>query len=222
MIKRFMRWFFNLLSRILVRFDIEGIENLPGTKPYIMVTNHLSIYDVALVFAWLGDEDTSGWAAEKWENHPIAGPLLRMGGGVFIQRGEVDRGALSSAVRWLQAGKVWGMAPEGTRSPDGTMKRGKTGVAYLADSSGALIVPMGLVGAEKITSSLKRLRRQRVSLRIGVPFKLPPLDGDNRAASLRANTDEVMCRIAALLPESYRGIYADRPRTKELLAEAKA
>jgi 1-acyl-sn-glycerol-3-phosphate acyltransferase len=100
------------------------------------------------------------------------------------------------------------------------MKRGKTGVAYLADSSGAAIVPMGLVGAEQITSSLKRLRRQRVSLRIGKPFVLPPLDEDNRAASLRANTDEVMCRIAALLPESYRGMYADHPRLKQLLAES--
>lgn len=218
MIKRVMRWFFKLLGSLLVRFDLEGIENLPDQKPYILVTNHLSIYDVALVFAWLGDEDTSGWAAEKWENHPIAGTLLRIGGGVFIQRGEVDRRALKAAVQWLQAGKVWGMAPEGTRSPDGTMKRGKTGVAYLADSSGASIVPMGLVGAEKITSSLKRLRRQRVSLKIGKPFKLPPLDEDSRTASLRANTDEVMCRIAALLPESYRGVYADHPRTKEILA----
>jgi 1-acyl-sn-glycerol-3-phosphate acyltransferase len=145
-----------------------------------------------------------------------------MGGGVFIQRGEVDRGALKAAVQWLRAGKVWGMAPEGTRSPDGTMKRGKTGVAYLADSSGAPIVPMGLVGAEKITTSLKRLRRQHVSLKIGKPFKLPPLNQDNRAASLRANTDEVMCRIAALLPESYRGMYADHPRTKELLANTNA
>ena len=92
-------------------------------------------------------------------------------------------------------------------------------MAYLADSSGAQIVPMVLLGAEKITASLKRLRRQRVKLRIGKPFTLPPLDEDNRAASLRANTDEVMCRIAALLPEEYRGLYADHPRLKELLGE---
>ena len=219
MIKRFMRWFFNLLGRLLVRFDVEGTENLPAQGPYILTTNHLSIFDVALVFAWLGNEDTSGWAAEKWQKHPIAGPLLRLGGGVFIQRGEVDRGALKAAVQWLRAGKIWGMAPEGTRSPDATMKRGKTGVAYLADSSGALIVPMGMVGAEKILSALKRLRRQHVKLRIGKPFKLPPLDEENRAASLRANTDEVMCRIGALLPEEYRGVYADHPRLKELLGE---
>lgn len=222
MIKRFLRWFFKLLGRILVRFDVEGIENLPARGPYIMTTNHLSIYDVALVFAWLGGEQISGWAAEKWQKHPIAGPLLRLGGGVFIQRGEVDRGALKTAVEWLQAGKVWGMAPEGTRSHDATMQRGKTGVAYLADSSGAPIVPMGLVSTEKITAALKRLRRQRASLRIGQPFQLPALDEDNRAASLRANTDEVMCRIAALLPEGYRGVYADHPRLKELLGESPA
>ena len=100
------------------------------------------------------------------------------------------------------------------------MRRGKAGVAYLAESSGAPVVPMALIGAENITASLKRLRRQRVKLRIGKPFSLPPLDEENRAASLRANTDEVMCRIAALLPEGYRGIYTDHQRLKKLLRES--
>jgi 1-acyl-sn-glycerol-3-phosphate acyltransferase len=220
MMKRFLRWILKLIARILVRFEVEGIENLPSQGPYIMTTNHVSVYDVALVFAWLGGEDISGWAAEKWQKHPLAGPLLRLGGGVFIQRGEVDRGALKAAIQWLRAGKVWGMAPEGTRSYDGVLRRGKTGVAYLADSSGAPVVPMALLGAENITSSLKRLRRQRVKLRIGKPFTLPPLDEDNRTASLRANSDEVMCRIAALLPEEKHGLYADHPRLKELLGDS--
>jgi 1-acyl-sn-glycerol-3-phosphate acyltransferase len=222
MIKRFIGWIFRILSSILIRFHLEGIENLPAHGPYILTINHLSIFDVALVFGWLGREDMAGWAAEKWEKHPIAGPLLRLGDAVFIQRGKVDRGALKAAIQWLQAGKIWGIAPEGTRSPDGTMKRGKTGVAYLADSSGAPIVPVGLVGADKISGALKRLRRQRVSLHVGKTYKLPPLDEDKRAASLRANTDEVMCRIAALLPEEYRGLYADHPRLKELLGESHA
>ena len=85
MIKRFLLWFFKTLGGILTRLRVEGIENLPPHGPYIMTANHLSIFDVALVFAVVGGEDTSGWAAEKWEKHPIFGPLLKLGGGIFIQ-----------------------------------------------------------------------------------------------------------------------------------------
>jgi 1-acyl-sn-glycerol-3-phosphate acyltransferase len=69
-----------------------------------------------------------------------------------------------------------------------------------------------------VAHALLRLRRQRVDIAIGRLFALPPLDPDDRAASLRRNTDEIMCRLAALLPPSYRGHYADHPRLRELLA----
>jgi 1-acyl-sn-glycerol-3-phosphate acyltransferase len=114
------------------------------------------------------------------------------------------------------------MAPEGTRSETGALARAKTGVAFLAHKTNALIVPLALIGTEKIAPALKRLRRARVTLRIGEPYTLPPLDETNRSAGLRANTDEVMCRIAALLPPEYRGIYTDHPRLKELLHQSSA
>ena len=217
MFVRFMRWLFKTLGGCLTRVTFEGLENLPPHGPYIFTANHLSIFDVPIVFGWLGSEDVTGWAAEKWEQHPIFGHLLRLGGGIFIQRGEVDRGALNAAVAWLQAGKIFGMAPEGTRTKTGGLARAKTGVAFLAHKTNAPIVPLGLIGTEKIGPALKRLRRARVTVRIGKPYTLPALDDDNRTSGLRANTDEVMCRIAALLPPEYRGIYTEHPRLKELL-----
>ncbi|MGD8633821.1 MAG: lysophospholipid acyltransferase family protein [Anaerolineales bacterium] len=219
MFPRFLRWIFDLLSRLLTRRVVSGLENLPTSGPYILAINHLSYFDLPFVFGVVGGEDVTGWAAEKYAHHPLFGPILRMGGGIFIDRGEVDRSALSAAEAWLGQGKIFGMAPEGTRSKDQQLQRGKTGVAYLSHTSGAPIVPVGIHGTEDTIHCWLRLRRPTFYMRIGEPFTLPALDPENRTASLRRDTDEIMCRIAALLPPEYRGLYADHPRLQELLRQ---
>jgi len=218
MYARFLRWTFNLLAALLSRRDVEGLEHLPPAGPYILAVNHLSVFDLPLVFGLLGGENVTGWAAEKYARHPLFGPILRMGQGIFIERGQVDRRAIDAAVAWMQRGNIFGIAPEGTRSRSGTMARGKTGIAYLASEVDVPIVPIAVAGTEKTLACWARLRRPRFLVRVGRPFKLPPLDETHRSASLRANADEVMCRIAAMLPPEYRGFYADHPRLKELLA----
>jgi 1-acyl-sn-glycerol-3-phosphate acyltransferase len=217
MFSRFLHWIFDLLSRLLSHREVEGLENLPGSGPYILAINHLSYFDLPFVFGLIGGEDVTGWAAEKYARHPIFGPILRMGGGIFIDRGEVDRSALGAAQAWLSQGKIFGMAPEGTRSKDNQLQRGKTGVAYLSQMTGAPIVPIGIHGTEDTIRSWLRLRRPTFHMHIGEPFTLPALNPDDRTTSLRRNTEEIMCRIAALLPARYRGVYADHPRLQELL-----
>jgi 1-acyl-sn-glycerol-3-phosphate acyltransferase len=217
MFSRFLRWIFNLLSHLLSHRQVNGREYLPDSGPYIMAINHLSYFDLPFVFGLLGGENVTGWAAEKYARHPFFGPILRMGSGIFIDRGEVDRGALSAAKAWLDQGKIFGMAPEGTRSKDNQLQRGKTGVAYLSHLTGVPIVPIGIFGTEDTLHCWLRLRRPTFHMRIGEPFTLPPLDQDDRTASLRRDTDEIMCRIAVLLPPEYRGVYAEHPRLQEFL-----
>jgi 1-acyl-sn-glycerol-3-phosphate acyltransferase len=94
----------------------------------------------------------------------------------------------------------------------------KSGIAYLADKAKTPIIPMAIVGTEIATRELFRLRRPRVIIRIGKPFQLPPIDRKTRAASLQHNSDEIMCRIALLLPDKYHGAYSDHPRLIELQA----
>ena len=216
---RLLRWFFSTLIRLLTQSRAEGLENIPSSGPYIMAGNHMSMADLPLAYTYMGGEHATGWVAEKWENHPIFSPILRLGSGIFIQRGEVDRGALAAAVEWLKAGKAFGIAPEGTRSRNGQLQRGKTGVAYLADMADAPLVPVGMIGTESAFRTLFRLRRPKLLLRVGAPFRLPPLDPENRSASLRRNADEIMCRIAALLPSRYWGYYRDHPRLAEILRD---
>lgn len=218
---RLLRWIFNALFTLLARREVTGLENLPAHGPYILVGNHLSRLDLPLIYGLIGDERITGWAAEKYERHWFFGTLVRMGGGTFIRRGEVDRGALESAVEWLRAGKIFGMSPEGTRSRTGALIRAKTGAAYLAAETGAPVIPIAITGTERVLPTLLRLRRPRVTARFGEPLHLPlPPEGD-RGPALRRNTDEIMCHIAAMLPPAYRGVYADHPRLKELLGETK-
>ena len=221
MFNRFLRAFFNAASALLSRRDLFGLENIPSSGPYILVINHLSFFDLPFVFGVLGGENVTGWAAEKYQRHPLFGPILKMAGGIFIERGKVDRRAIAQAVDWLQRGNVFGMAPEGTRSKTKALARGKTGAAYLAHESQAALIPVGIHGTENAWHNWLRLRRPTFTMRVGTPFRLDPLDPEQRQSRLRADTDEIMCRIAALLPTQYHGHYADHPRLRDLLAQEK-
>ncbi|MBE9479141.1 MAG: 1-acyl-sn-glycerol-3-phosphate acyltransferase [Chloroflexi bacterium] len=217
MFSRLLRWGFNLLCALLTSRVVKGLENLPPDGPYIMVINHLSYFDAPFAYGLLGGEKVTGWAAEKYQLHPLFGPLLHMAGGIFIQRGQVDRTAIAAAVQWLVQGGIFAMAPEGTRSKTGSLARGKTGAAFLANEASVPIVPIGLTGTEKTLQAWRQLRRPLLTMHIGKPFTLPALNPENRSSDLRQNTDEIMCRIAALIPVQYHGYYADHPRLQELL-----
>ncbi|MGD8603235.1 MAG: lysophospholipid acyltransferase family protein [Anaerolineales bacterium] len=217
MFRRILRLVFGLGIRLLTRRQVENGDRIPDQGPYILAANHLSYFDLPLLFGLMGGPNVTGWAAEKYQRHPIFGLIVRMGGGIFIQRGQVDRKAMADAVAWLQAGNIFGVAPEGTRSRTGQLQRGKTGVVYLAQEAGVPILPVGLYGTENVISSWSRLRRPVLNVVVGELFRLPPLDEDNRSANLRQQSDEIMLRIAALLPPSYRGYYADHPRLSDFL-----
>jgi 1-acyl-sn-glycerol-3-phosphate acyltransferase len=205
------------MVRILTHFQVEGLENVPEHGPYIIVGNHMSVSDIPPGYAALGGPRVAGWAANKHRRHPIYGPVVWLSGGIFIKRGEVDREALDAAAAWIRKGNVFALSPEGTRSRTASLLRGKTGAAYLADLTNVPILPTALTGSETTFAQFRRLRRPHFKLTIGKPFDLPPLDENDRNGSLRRNADEIMCRIAALLPESYWGYYKDHPRLRELL-----
>jgi 1-acyl-sn-glycerol-3-phosphate acyltransferase len=222
MIVRFFRWLSNVLLTLVSIRKIEGLENMLSRGPYILVSNHLSRVDAPLLLTIVKNNNVSGWAAAKYRSHPLFGPIVRLGGGIFIRRGEVDRDALKSAVAWLQEGNIFGIAIEGTRSKTGTLIRAKTGAAYLADQANVPIVPVAIMGTESLMSNLLRLRRTRLTVRIGMPFTLPPLQENERAKGLRRHADEIMCRVAVMMTPAYHGAYADHPRLKELLSESNA
>jgi 1-acyl-sn-glycerol-3-phosphate acyltransferase len=105
-------------------------------------------------------------------------------------------------------GEVLGLAPEGTRAREtSALQKAKTGIAYLATRADVPIVPIGIAGTEKVKKNLPRLRRTDIRVAIGQPFRLPE-SGHVRGKKLEEYTDLIMRRIAELLPEEYRGVYA--------------
>jgi 1-acyl-sn-glycerol-3-phosphate acyltransferase len=212
-----LRWIFLFLFRLLARVTVTGKENLHKEGGYIVASNHLSEIEVPLVYLIINRRDTTALIADKHQQNWFFRWLVNTVGGIWINREEADSHALRAARDHLRAGGVLGIAPEGTRSPTGSLIQAKTGTAYLAEVSSVPIVPVGVTGTWKAMSKVITLKRPKISVRFGKPFRLPKVDRRNRDADLQRNTDEIMCQIAALLPPEYRGVYSQHPRLVELL-----
>jgi 1-acyl-sn-glycerol-3-phosphate acyltransferase len=217
MLIKILKALFRALFWSLTRTQVHGAENIPPQGECILVANHLGILDPPLVYVFLDREDITGLVAKKYQSNPFTRGLVNLVGGIWLNRGEVDTRAFREAVEYLNRGGMIGISPEGTRSPTQALIHAKTGVAYLADKTRAPILPAGITGTERAFSMLMRLRRPRLIVRFGSPFTLPPVNRSTRNEDLKRNTDEIMCRIAALLPHEYRGVYAEHPRLTELL-----
>lgn len=203
-----IRVFARIVTRLTARLECVGLENFPDEPPYLLVTNHLSAFDAPLLLS-ICPHTVRAFAASKHKRNPIYAPILEAGRTIWVRRGEIDRHALREALAVLERGEALGVAPEGTRARDPyALQEGKPGAAYLAARADVPIVPVGIVGTEKIKRNLPRLRRARVRIVVGKPFRLPE-DGRVRGQKLQEYTDIIMYHIAELLPKEYRGVYAD-------------
>ncbi len=212
----FLRLFFPLVARV----KIEGLENVPPEgKKVVLAANHLGRLDSVLIYYTLQRGDVIMPTAEKYREHLVYAPLIKMVGGFFIDRHNPDIAAVREVLRRMARGQALVIAPEGTRSKTEALQPGRPGVVYFASKSKAPIIPVAVTGTEDrlVRERWRRFRRLDVHVRLGKPFFLPPLPAKRREAVLQAATDEVMCRIAALLPPRYRGVYAEHPRLRELL-----
>jgi 1-acyl-sn-glycerol-3-phosphate acyltransferase len=217
--RNILRWLIRFLFNLIARVDVSGYEYLPKEGNCVIATNHLGFLDVPIGFYALNRWDLFVLVAEKWEKIPLfrwAGKYLNI---IFIDRFNPDIKTIRKVISLMEQNNILVIAPEGTRSRTGALIEAKSGVSYLATKLNRPIVPVAITGTEDktILGNLKRLRRSHITLTAGPAFTLPPLPRENRDEALKRYTDEIMCRIAALLPEKYRGVYADHPRLKELL-----
>jgi cytidylate kinase len=215
-------WWMMLLARVVrvvlsafVRLRVEGdLGAIPRTGPVILAANHASNADPVVLGAvltlslgrrmhWLAKKEIFDW--------PIIGWMARNGGIHPVDRSTADVEAFRTAKRVLDEGQVLFVFPEGTRSPDGRLQRSKDGVAMLALRTGALIVPIGIAGSDRVWRKGSKLPRPggRVTVTVGRPFSL----ADEVPAGLRGReaksgaTTGLMRRIAELLPARQRGVY---------------
>lgn len=214
-VRRLIIFVLNLIADITV----ITADNVPANGVFVLATNHIGFLDIAMFHYVFDRYDMFIPVAEKWEKKSWARFFGKYLNFLFVDRYNADVRALRIMIDKMKEGNSLVIAPEGTRSRVGSLIPGKPGVAYLAARSGFPVVPVALVGTEDKTVfyNLKHFKKSKFILTAGVPFYLPPLPRENKDEALKQYTDEVMCQIAAILPERYRGVYADHPRLKELL-----
>jgi len=200
---------FRPLLNILFSWKVEGRENIPLTGPLILVANHVHLLDpFFLIFRfprWI-----NFMAKEELFHSPFLRPWLRWAGSLSIRRrGKIreKQKILKSARDALEKGLILGMFPEGGRSNDGKLRKGKPGSAVIASKANVPLLPVGIVGTDKISGISWLWKRPRIVVNIGKPFKLPPTSSRISKSQMQLLTTQLMREIAALLPPEYQGAY---------------
>jgi 1-acyl-sn-glycerol-3-phosphate acyltransferase len=187
------RWLGGWIPRVPFRLRVTGREHVPESGPVVLVANHSSMMDGPVLFGVVRRRSVFLIKDEMF--HGVLGWALRRLGQLPVRRGEPDRTPLLSAVRTLRAGGLVGVFPEGTRGP-GDVSSAEHGAAWLARSSGAMVLPVACRGTRPVAG--RRRFRPRVDVLFGEPFPLP--SGRGRAA-LAAGTERVRGELAGLVAE---------------------
>lgn len=212
-----LRRIINWLLQHLTRTEIIGLENVPESGGLLIATNHMSRMDIPVLFINPRRPDMTALVTTKYLKYPLLRWFIITAEGIWLDRDTADFSAFRKAVEALQAGKAIGIAPEGTRSTTASLIEGKPGTALLALRTGTPIIPVAIVGTEDSVSKMLHFKRPHITVTYGKVITPPRLDRSNREHQLQDLTDEVMCQIASMMPEKYRGVYADHPRLKAIL-----
>jgi 1-acyl-sn-glycerol-3-phosphate acyltransferase len=210
--------------RIIFRPWVEGLENVPQTGPAILASNHLSFSDSFFMPLLVPRRVTFIAKAEYFTGRGVKGRLsagfFRAVGQIPVDRsgGRASEAALRSGLKILQRGELFAIYPEGTRSPDGRLYRGRTGVARLALEAGVPVIPCAMIDTEKLQPPGRILPKLiRPGVRIGKPLDFSRYEGmAGDRFVLRSMTDEIMYELMLLGGQEYVDMYATK--AKELIA----
>ena len=206
---RFINGTIKGLMRTVCRVDAEELARVPDKGPLIVLSNHINFLEPPVFYTHLLPRPMAFFAkSESWDMK-LVGKLFDMWGGIPIKRGTADISAIRLGLEALEEGKILAIAPEGTRSEDGILQQGHPGVIVMALRSGAPLMPMSGYCHEKFMENITHLRRTDFIIRVGQPFTLQAGDAPVTREVRQQMTDEIMYQIAALLPPSYRGVYAN-------------
>jgi 1-acyl-sn-glycerol-3-phosphate acyltransferase len=204
-----------ILVDILCRIDDNQLDRVPQTGPLLLVSNHINFLEGPVIYTHLQPRQSTGYAAAKSWKNPFFAFLFDQWGIISIKRGEPDIDAIRKGLDYLKRGWLLAIAPEGTRSGNGRLQRGRPGVVILAQKTNIPILPVAHYGGERFWQNLKKLRRTNFSIVVGQPFLLKT-NGHKVNSEIRQKiVDEIMFQIAALLPPPYRGVYSDLSEATE-------
>lgn len=203
-----LKTLFRGIFRTFAGVRITGRENIPYGKPYIAAINHVSIFDPPFAASFWPEELEIIGAIDVF-GKPGQGQLLKLYGVIPVHRGEYDRSLLTRLISILNAGRPLLIAPEGGRSHKPGMRRAKPGISYLVEKTGVNVLPVALVGTtEDFWQRAIHGQKPPLEMHIGKPVALPVIASEKHTAR-QHNADLIMSYLAGLLPEEYRGVYAE-------------
>jgi 1-acyl-sn-glycerol-3-phosphate acyltransferase len=208
----------NFLLPRVAELEFRGTENPPKEGGFILATNHMSRIDTPVLMLNPVRPDINALVADKYKKDLFFAWFINSAGAIWLDRDKADFAAFRAAQQALKDGWVIGIAPEGTRSNTGKLLQGKPGTILLAMRTGVPIIPCAIAGSENAFKYIFSFRRPKIVVTFGKPYILPEIGRENRDEIMQQCADEIMCRLAAMLPEKYHGFYSGHPRIKELLS----
>lgn len=205
------------------RVRVSGREHIPREGPAVLASNHLSILDHFLLPLATKRPVYYLSKAEHFD-HRLRGWLFKQWGAIPLRRGAGDKGAVEHAIEKIREGNLFGIYPEGTRSQDGRLYKGHTGVARIALEGNAPIIPCAMIGSDKaLPKGESRPRFTRCEVRIGPPIDLSSFEGENvDYDTLSTVTEQVMLAIQKLSGQEYTGEYHPHPAYAHKKRQAEA
>jgi 1-acyl-sn-glycerol-3-phosphate acyltransferase len=210
MIKYLVNHLVKIISHIIVKIEAHDLDKIPPKGPLLGTANHINFLDVPIILSLLYPRPTTVLAKkETWDN-PIVGFLFNIWEGIPIDREIADFTAFQKSRQVLSEGKILAFSPEGTRTGDRGLIRAKPGVAMLAIQCDVQILPVAYYGHEHFWEDIKRLKRSKMTIRVGKCFRIKLNGQPKNKENLQHVADAIMLEIAKLMPEKYHGYYANK------------
>ncbi|MDF1519554.1 MAG: lysophospholipid acyltransferase family protein [Brevefilum sp.] len=194
---------------MILKIDDAELAKVPREGPLIAAANHVNFLDAPVLITHLYPRKTTGLVKKETWDKPFLAFLFNLWEGIPIDRDIADFVAFKQAKQALKDKKILAVTPEGTRSEDGQLKRGKPGISILASKTDAPIIPIAYWGHENFIRNIKRLKRTPMNIKVGKTFRLN-FSGKTKSKELMQDAaDAVLLEIKKLLPEKYHGVYSE-------------
>jgi 1-acyl-sn-glycerol-3-phosphate acyltransferase len=195
------------LLRMFFTMNLDEFEKVPRTGPFMLIANHTSAFDGPLMYVFMRPREMVAMAKQELWDHAATRFLMNLWNSIPVDRENMGRQTMEQCFSILDRGDILAIAPEGTRSSNGMLQQGKAGVAFIAHKKQVPMVPIAITGFENFSKNIKRLRRTPLTIAVGKPFEVANTGGRLDAAGRQKLVDEIMLRLAELMPPSHWGFY---------------
>ena len=208
------------LFRLFFKIDRREFDKMPRSGPFMIIANHTSTFDGPLMYVFMQPRKMIAMAKQELWDHWFTRYIMNLWESIPVDRENIGRQTMEQCFEVLDRKDILAIAPEGTRSKDGCLQQGKAGVAFIAHKKQVPMVPIVITGFERFKQHIRRCRRTPLTIRIGKPFRIVQGTGRLDASGRERLIEEIMLRLADLMPASHRGFYADHQVEYTLTCES--